>query len=421
MRRLGLMVRKDLLRQRRAPMGLLFALAFPIVFSALIALTFGARGERLARVQLLVEDRDGSFLSEMLLSALTSEQFGEYFDVRQVGEEGRSVIEQGEASALLQIPPAFGDDLLAGRPLRFELLRNPAQSILPEIAEQTFTVLADGLDAASRALRGPLNELAAMRDESNAPGPERVADIAVAAYGVIEGAEGLLFPPAITLETVQLEAPGEAASAPSGGPGVADLFVMVFPGVAVWSLFLVGDITMRDLLTEATQGTLRRQLCGPLAPREIVVAKAAATAVVATISLLLLTAIGGVVGRRGVDPAGFVLLSASVILAVTGFAATIYGGARTERQGATVSSVILLVFAFSGGTFFSIDALPGPLRAVAPVSPFYWGTEGYRSLVQGAGVAAVLQPTAILAATGVVLLSLGGWLLGRKVRHGGAA
>ena len=87
MRALLTMVRKDLLRKVRAPLGILVLLLFPVIFAVIIAVTFG-RGESVPRVQLLVENHDGGFLGNALLSVLDSNEVAEYFDVEIVGEEG---------------------------------------------------------------------------------------------------------------------------------------------------------------------------------------------------------------------------------------------------------------------------------------------------------------------------------------------
>jgi ABC-2 type transport system permease protein len=416
MRRIRLMVLKDLLRQVRSPWAMLGVLAFPLIFSALLGLTFGSESPSIPRVQLLVEDRDGSFLSGMLLSAAANEQMAEYFAVREVGDEGMAMMERGEASALLRIPAEFGEDLLAGRPVELQLVRNPAQGILPEIAEQSMTVLVDVLASGSHMMREPLDRVAGfMEDESRVSAAE-VSAVSVAVYTLIEQAEGMILPPAITLETVALEGDGEDADT-SGGTG--SVFLFVLPGISVWALFMLGDIAMRDILTESTEGTLRRQLSGPVPAWQVVAAKALFTAVIALVSLTLLSAIGWVVAESGVDLVGFAVLAMSLIVAVTGFAAVIYGLARTERQGATISSVVLLVFAFLGGSFVQVNALPDAVRRFSPLTPFYWGTTGFRKLIgEGAGWLDVLPNAGILAAVGAVLLGIGAAFLGRRVRAG---
>jgi ABC-2 type transport system permease protein len=411
------MVRKDLLRQLRSPLAMGAVLAFPLVFAALIGLVFGGGGR--PRVHLLVEDRDGSLVSGLLVTALSSEQAAEHFEVERVGAEGVARMELGEASALLRLPPGFGAAFLAGKPVTLELVRNPAQGILPEIAEQSMTVVAEVLSAGSSVLREPLAEIAqAIESEGRGFSAERTATLAAAIHRALEASGDLLFPPVITLETVQLGAPD------AGGPRLtaATIFAYVLPGISVWALFLTGDLAMRDIVTEASAGTLRRQLCSPLRPWQVVIGKAIYTVVLAGSSLLLLTLIGGVALRRAVSVPGYAVLSLALLVAITGYASAIYGALRTQRQAATLSAILMLIFAFTGGSFFDVDQLPEGMRRIAPLSPFYWGTTGYRALIRDdAGLAAVWPNAAVLAGAGLLLLAAGCRLLDRRVRRAGAA
>jgi ABC-2 type transport system permease protein len=114
-----------------------------------------------------------------------------------------------------------------------------------------------------------------------------------------------------------------------------------------------------------------------------------------------------------------VLLSLALVLAITGYSALVYGATRTVRQGATVSGVLMLVFAFLGGAFFSISSLPPGVRRVAPVSPFYWGTSGYQALLAPEGsLASVLPNVAVLAGLGALALAAGASLLRSKLGRG---
>ena len=423
MRPITLLVAKDLRRKSRAPLGLAITLSFPLIFAGMIALVFGSHGDAIPKVRLLVENRDqDALLSGGLVSALTSTQMAEYFDVKVVREEGAALMEKGEASALLRIPKGFSRSLVDGAPVSLVLVRNPAEGILPEIAEQAAQTLAEALSGGSRVLRRPLEQLRPYFES----GGVRITDDGVAAISVaikrsIEGARPFLAPPVITLEGAFASNPADPTGSKRGN-GVSQIFLLVLPGVAVYTLFLVGDQGMRDLLTEAAEGTLRRQLAGPIDARTLLVGKAAYTAVLASLALAVLSIVGVLVGSTGADPLGFLVLSLALILAVTGAAATVYGFARTERQGATLASVVYLVLGFAGGSFLPLESLPPSVRAIAPFSPFYWGSQGYRRLVaDGAGLGSILPNVAVLAGLGIVLLAIGAAALGSVVRRGAAA
>ena len=415
MRLLVHLVAKDLRRKIRAPLGILILLSFPLLFAGMLALVFGGNGDETPKVRLLLEDRDGGLLSGALGSAFTSRQLGDLFEVRTVGAgEGKPLMDAGEASALLVLPEGLTRDVLDGKAVRLELVRNPSEGILPEIAEQVTAVLVDVLDGGARALRGPLDQLRPYLEDSGAgPTDEAVSVIAIAFKRAAEGAGEFLFPPAIALEG----AFGGTEKEPTSP--TATIFLFILPGVAVYALFLVGDSAMRDILTEAQQGTLRRQMTGPVNVGTVLLAKVVFTLLVSLASLSILSAVGFFVVRGPVSVSAFVAVSLAVVLAVAGAAATVYGFARTERVGATVASVVYLVFAFAGGSFVPLQSLPAPLRAVAPLSPFYWGTSAYQKmLLDGAGLADVLPNVGVLSTIGGVLFLVGAFSLRQAVRRG---
>ena len=416
------MVGKDLRRTWRSPLAVLAWLSFPLIFAGLIALTFGGEGSSVSgmpRVVVLVDDRDETTLSGLLASLLGGGRAAELFEIRPVDDPDEAEIERrfrgGEASALLRIPAGFQQDLLEARPLELELVRNPAQGILPEIAEQSTLVLADALDAAAHLFREPLDAIARAEDG----GETTAAALTPLFAAVVEDLAPRLFPPAISIERVERPPPdGTAAEGQDDASLLGTIFLAVLPGVSVWALFMLGDHAMRDVLTEEKQGTLRRQLVGPLGALEIVAAKTLYAVTLAGLGLLLLAAIGWGVTGRTVDAVAFAALGLAVILAVAGLSAAIYGLARTERQGATLSSAVILAFAFIGGAFIPGDSLPEALRRFAWVSPIHWAIEGFRALEgRGAGVAEILPELGLLAGFGGALLLAGAALLGRRLRR----
>ena len=420
MRAVWAMVWKDFRRRVRRPMGILILLAFPLIFSAMIALTFGSGGSGFPKVHLLLQDDDGELISGLVKQAFASEQAAAYFDVEIVEGNGRDRIEDGDGSALLIIPENFTSDFLEGEPTNLVLVRNPAQGIMPEVAEQVATIAADVLSSASRVLRGPLDDVMDLLESDADFAPDaNVAAIAVQINQTMNRAGTYIFPPAITLETVALDDDEEEPE--EGQSLIGIIFAAVLPGVSVFALFMLGDHLMRDIVTEDNDGTLRRQLAGPITARTIILGKSLFTALASLISLAILATIGWFVSRLGVDLVAFALLSLSLVFAVTGVASAVYGLARTERQGGTIASIVFLLMAFLGGGFIPLESMARPLQAIAPYTLFYWGTWGFRSMLEdGAGVVDILPAIGVMSAIGAISMTLGSWFLGRKLRRGGA-
>lgn len=420
MRLLLLMVAKDLRRRIRSPLGILVLLSFPILFSVMIALTFGTGGDTVPKIHLLVEDRDQNLVGGFLMSALASDEVAEHFYIETVGEDGAARIEDGEASGLLIIPENFTQDLIQGNPAALRLVRNPAQGIMPEVAEQMVGVLVEILDSASSTLREPLDQIAALEgQETPEIDGETITRITLAGWRLVQESEKYLFPPVITLENFTA---GDGDEEDQAGAGFSTVFLIILPGVAVYALFLVGDLAMRDIVTESVDGTLRRQLAGPIGTGTLIMAKALYTGLLSLLSLVILSCLALFFTSGSVDLIGFISLSIALILAVTGSASVIYGSVANEQRGATVGSVIYLVLAFAGGSFVPLDSMPGSVRALAPISPFYWATQGFQQLMHdGADVAALLPAVTVLAGIGVGTLALGSALLARQVKRGAPA
>ena len=428
MRLLFHLVAKDLLRKLRSPIGLTAVLCFPLLFAGMIALAFGKGDGGIPKVRMLVANEDDGLLANGVASVFTSQQASKFFDGKTVtAAQGRALMETGKASALLTIPKGFTKDVLDGRPVTLRLLRNPSEGILPEIAEQTVGAVTDVLDGGRRIFDKPIADLKPLLDDGGkAPTDADIVAISLAVKRAIESMSGLVNPPAIALESEMFDnvaaAPTPATKPGKKGDAPSSIFLLVLPGVAVYGLFLVADQGMRDIMTERTLGTLRRQLAGPIAPELVIAAKAVYTAVLAILTIVVIGTVGAAVLSTPVSIPAFLLLSGALVLAVTGTTAVIYGVARTERQASTLGNMIFLAMGFLGGGFIRVEGLPASMRAVAPFTPLYWGTQGYRALLEnGAGVAGVATNAGVLTLMGAVFLSIGAVALRRTARRGASA
>jgi ABC-2 type transport system permease protein len=425
MRLLVHLVVKDLKRKMRSPLGLIAVLCFPLLFAGMIALAFG-HGDSIPKVRMLVANEDDGLLANGVASVFTSQQAAKYFDGKTVtAAQGLALMEKGKASALLTIPKGFTKDVLDGKPVTLRLLRNPAEGILPEIAEQAAGALTDILDGARRVFDKPLADLRPFfEDDGKAPSDADIIAISLAVKRGIEGMSDLVFPPAIILESEML---GNVTAKPQPtekrkGDAPSSIFLLVLPGVAVYGLFLVADQGMRDVMTERTLGTLRRQLAGPITPESIILGKAVYTAVLAGMAIVVIGGIGASLLTASVSIPAFLLLSGALVLAVTGTTAVIYGVARTERQASTLGNMIFLAMGFLGGGFIRVEGLPSAVRGIAPFTPLYWGTQGYRAMLEnGAGVSGVATHIGVLALMGIVFLGIGAVALRRTARRGVSA
>jgi ABC-2 type transport system permease protein len=92
---------------------------------------------------------------------------------------------------------------------------------------------------------------------------------------------------------------------------------------------------------------------------------------------------------------------------------------RTAGQVSAIGSAIMLTFGVMGGSFFSLQNLPGWFRVVSKITPNAWGMDGFLSLARGDGLAQIALPVTALCLMGVVLFGIAAFLLQRRgIAHG---
>lgn len=298
----------------------------------------------------------------------------------------------------------------------------------------------------------------------------RVAQIAVAVNRSLRSIEGLVFPPVVTLESTQdslltrdrrqalaraaAAAAAEAAASglSEGGAGTAGgegapadradaaaadgtqdesdedddanagfylVFKLVLPGMASFALAILALGFMADIPRERSMGTLARQLTFPVSATSIVWGKMLSTILMGLLVAGAMGLIGALLLKARADLLGFALLSITFLGAATGLFSLVYGIARSEQQGGTLASMLVMIMAFLGGSWIPLDSLPDFVRSLAPATINYWSLEGFQTLLfTDGGVEAIATPLAVLAAIAVVSATLGGWLLQRRMMQG---
>lgn len=391
-------LRKDLLRRLRSPLAPVVLLLFPVVFSLLIGVTFGRGGERLAPIEIALVDEDNGILGRLVQTALSQSQ-GQgpaRLDVKVASlEEANGLIESNEVSAILRIPPGFTDSLLAERPATLELIKNPAQGIYPEIAQQYVEVLAQLGGAAVRVLGGPAREIRESLTAGRPPGDDFVARVATTINHKLRGVGRYAFPPAVYLVSPEPEGGGRNDASP------LRVAVYVLPGMAIYALLMLAIVSLQDFQRERVRGTMARQFVAPVPFAAVILGKLASTWILSLVSILILALVAMFWARVTVSAAGFVALSLAFALAATGFAALLQSLSRSERTGSVIGSILVMIMAMAGGSFVPLEMLPAFVRKIAPFTLTYWGSSGYRDLLfSSAGVARLAPHLAVLGALG---------------------
>ena len=385
--------RKDLRRVLKDPMALALWMAIPLIIGGLITLATGGNEGPALRAELLIVDNDSSFVSNLLLNGLSQAGGDEsLIQTRAVSlEQGRELINAGEASAMLIIPENFGQAVIDDTPTALDLVTNPAQSILPGIVEETLSIMTDGTFYLHRVLGDELRELAegpiggggAFEDDA-------IARISVQINQAISRLEQYLFPPALELET-SLDAQEE-------GPGI-NIGVLFLPGIMLMSLLFIAQGLSEDIWKELEQGTLRRVVSTPAGAAPMLAGKLISGGLVMFSAALLILSIGTFYFELSPSKlplavvwsalAGVVFLLALLLLQMF---------ASSRRTGAILIGAFIFPLMMLGGSFFPSETMPSWMAALGAWTPNGWTLELLKDILLGRE-----DPSALTAGAGGLL------------------
>lgn len=411
---LATLVRKDLRRRLVDPSKLLMNLAIPLVMAGMMALAFGGRGDnqRTPVLHLVVVNQDEGPIGRALGNAQQNPEAAGRMEIRQAESrgEGLTMLREEEAAALVLIPKNFSADLLDGKAVELEVVKNPAASIMPVIAQQGVEVAALYISIGARLLDGRGPRIAELFDGKGWDDPQAIAALVTELYDKVRGIDAFLIPPLIEVKTGEKE-PGEKA-----GKDRPNFMIWMFPGVMIMGLLFTANTQMRDLLREGEIGTLRRQLTAPLGAVKVLVAKIVSVATVVAIATVLLLLVGRwAFGVRWGPLAPLAAATAVIVLAATGFAALVFSLVRTERQGDAFGGVLVMLMSLLGGTFFPPQVVPAWMQGISRLTLTYWSHGILRDLAAGGGWDKIQSGLSILLIIGLALTLAG--VLALRRRH----
>ena len=103
------------------------------------------------------------------------------------------------------------------------------------------------------------------------------------------------------------------------------------------------------------------------------------------------------------------------VLAATAVMALVATLAKTPEQAGAWGSMVALVLAMLGGSFFSVAQAGGVIAALSLLTPHAWFLRGLGDLSGGAGPGAVLGPAAAILAFAAVTGGIALTRMGRLV------
>lgn len=363
-------VTKDLSRLRRDPLSLATSLGIPLVLVTLITLVFGG-GQATPQGRLLVADEDGTFLSLALTSAFSREPLSKMFVMETTArEEGRRRMDHGDASALLIIPKGFQDAVFHNQRAQLQLVTNPAQSILPNIAEETVSIMVDGEFYLQKLAAIPLRGIIT----GQAPADVAIARMSVAFNQLGRSLSKYLNPPLIGLEL-------NVATEKQENQNVAGLFL---PAMLFMGLLFVGNSFALDIWKEQAWGTLRRLATTPASLAAFLGGRLISLALV--LCGVALVGVGGMRWFAHVAVASVPLATLWLILSGTAFylfLVAIAVHASGPRPANVIGNLVVFPLALVGGSFFPFEMMPDWMASIGRYTPNGWAITLFKAFVAG--------------------------------------
>ena len=406
-------VRRDLVRYRRNPVRTALLFSLPLVMSAIFALVFGGGGATDITIKVLLFDEDDSLLSMLLKGAGSSSQT-ENLDIVPVGVEGFDMMERGEASALIHLPEDFTMDYLDGRRTTIEVVTNPSERFLPMVVEEGVGIGAVVLSQASLVFRSELEQMGQLAKDEGFPADPVIAGLSSGINRKLAGLESFLFPPVVDLETTTLKPEG-----PEEDSQDMNILAYFLPGFSIMGILFPAQSATRDILLDRESGLLRHLLTAPVSPIDYLLGKCLSVFTVTALGFVILVGIGIAGGIDWGPPLAVGALVLASALAAAGLLLFIMSLVGSERQGDTLTTIVIIVSSMLGGAFMPVSQMPAFLKPISAATPVFWSTDGFTQLIiNGGGLPDIVPNLVVLTAVGLVLMALGAALLRHKIERG---
>jgi ABC-type Na+ efflux pump permease subunit len=360
------------LRDRAA---LLWMLLMPVGMMWFFGM-FGGGGAD-PKIGLTVLDRDGGWLSRAFVEQLK----GPRVELR-TATLGEAAAPPQRKVRTLVIPEGFTENVLAGKQQSLAIQKEKG-------ANQEFSMAAEA--HVIRAIARTLAQLAEMKQAGTLTGADpgkTFADLAARE-------------PLVKLDVSMA---GHGKPVPTGR-------AQSVPGILTMTVLMMTVIYGGVFLTvEKRDGTLRRQMAGPVGRAHVFAGKILGRLIIAAWQIVLLLVAGRYLFGVGFgdSPLGLGLLLASYGFSAAGLATLLGAVLKTPEQASAIGWLSSMVMAALGGCWWPSEVVPRWLWSASHVFPTAWAMDAFHSLISfGRGVEAVWLPALALFGFGAVFSLVG--------------
>ncbi|MGD9093236.1 MAG: ABC transporter permease, partial [Anaerolineales bacterium] len=195
-----------------------------------------------------------------------------------------------------------------------------------------------------------------------------------------------------------------------------NMFSIFIPSFTVLFAFFVVPILSVELIREREEGTLRRLVTAPISTGSIVAGKILAFILVVILQVAIVFGVSNLAFGMplGDSPLGLLILTLALGFAATSLGLMLAGLARSRSQANSLGLMVVFGIGVLGGCFplgpVLLSRTEGFLGMISKLTPQAHALEGYRILlVEGGGVADILQPVGILLGMAILFFLIARW------------
>ncbi len=376
--------RTNLLRLFRDRLGLFFIVVLPIMIIFVTGLQFGGGFE--PRVALVASDPGP--LGEVRAAALV---YGWRVERHDDVDAARSAVASGRVVVGVVLPDDYDGRLRSGQDVSVNF------------------VAADSPEALGRRriVEAMVAEQAALVRAARFVADERGGDPAARFDQVARVQEGL---PALEVTTVTV---GESLF-----PEELQGFALGAQSQLVLFVFLTSLSGATQLILSRQLGVSRRMLSTPTSIGTILVGESLGRFAVALFQAVFIVAATALLfGVTWGDPIGATALVLAFSLTGAAVAMLIGAVANNAEQAGSLGVFAGLGVGAIGGSMVPPEIFPEPMATISWFTPHRWALDGFRELIAGGGLTAILPQLGVLMAVALVLLALATWRFRAAITH----
>jgi ABC-2 type transport system permease protein len=376
--------RANLVRLLRDRLGLFFILVLPLIIVLVTGLQFGGGFE--PRVGLAATD--GGQLADDLAATLERDwQVQRYTDAATLERD----VEDGRVAFGVLLPDRYTERLRSGETLAVEYRAAPN-----DVAIGRRSVVAAAVEEQASVARA-----AAFAAAETGAGVEETFPAAEAARGALPEVEVAV----VTLGDSLF--PSQLAGFALGAQSQLVLFI-----------FLTSLTGSAQLILSRTLGVSRRMLSTSTPMPSILVGEALGRFGVALFQGIFIVAATAIAfGVEWGDPVGTAALVVAFSLVSAGVAMLIGSTSSNAEQASSIGVFAGLGIAALGGSMIPPEIFPPIMDTISWFVPHRWALDGFRELIDGGTLTAILPQLGVLLGAAVVLLGLATWRLRVALTH----